>query len=107
MPVHRGYCLGIMLRVVGGACQLLSQDNLEDVSMAVHSRYLDLAAKIRARIEEGEWEPGARLPTLDAFAAEYSANRDTVGRAISALEAQGVVWAVQGRGVTVRHGTMQ
>jgi DNA-binding GntR family transcriptional regulator len=75
--------------------------------MAVHSRYLDIAAKIRARIEAREWAPGARLPTLDAFAAEYGANRDTVGRAVSALEAEGMVWAVQGRGVTVRHGTMR
>jgi DNA-binding GntR family transcriptional regulator len=75
--------------------------------VAVHSRYLDIAAKIRARIEDGEWQPGAKLPTLDAFAAEYGANRDTVARAISALESQGVVWAVQGRGVTVRLGTMR
>jgi DNA-binding GntR family transcriptional regulator len=75
--------------------------------MAVHSRYLDIASKIRDRIEAGEWEPGARLPRLDDFAAEYEANRDTVGRAIAALESEGWVWAVQGRGIIVRHGTMR
>jgi DNA-binding GntR family transcriptional regulator len=75
--------------------------------VAVHSRYLDIAAKLRERIEAGEWEPGAKLPTLDALAAEYGANRDTVGRAIGALESQGFVWAVQGRGVIVRRGTMR
>jgi GntR family transcriptional regulator len=75
--------------------------------VALHSRYLDIAAKIRERIENGEWEAGAKLPTLDAFAAEYGANRDTVGRAIGALESEGFVWAVQGRGVAVRHGTMR
>lgn len=75
--------------------------------MAVHSRYLDIAAKIRMRIEAGEWEPGARLPRLDDFAAEYGANRDTVGRAIAALESEGFVWAVQGRGIIVRHGTIR
>lgn len=75
--------------------------------MAVHSCYQDIAAKIRTRIEAGEWEPGARLPTLDTLAAEYGANRDTVARAVSTLEAEGFVWAVQGRGVTVRHGTMR
>lgn len=75
--------------------------------MAVHSRYLDIAAKIRERIEAGEWEPGARLPRLDDFAAEYAANRDTIGRAIAALETEGYVWAVQGRGITVRHGTVR
>lgn len=75
--------------------------------MAVHSRYLDIAAKIRARIEANEWKPGSRLPRLDDFAAEYGANRDTVGRAIGALEAEGYVWAVQGRGIIVRHGTIR
>lgn len=75
--------------------------------MAVHSRYLDIAAQIRARIEAGEWEPGAKLPRLDDFAAQYEANRDTIGRAIAALETEGYVWAVQGRGVIVRHGMMR
>ncbi len=75
--------------------------------MAVHSRYLDIAAKIRERIEAGEWPAGAKLPRLDDFAAEYGANRDTVGRAIGVLETGGFVWAVQGRGITVRYGTMR
>lgn len=39
--------------------------------VAVHSRYLDIAAKIRERIEANEWDPGAKLPRLDDFAAEY------------------------------------
>jgi DNA-binding GntR family transcriptional regulator len=75
--------------------------------VAVHSRYLEIAAMIRERIEAGEWEPGARLPRLDDFAAEFGANRDTVGRAVAALEAEGYVWAVQGRGIAVRYGTMR
>jgi GntR family transcriptional regulator len=75
--------------------------------VVVHSRYLDIAAKIRERIEAGEWSPGARLPRLDDFAAEYGANRDTIGRAIAVLETEGYVWAVQGRGIAVRYGTMR
>lgn len=75
--------------------------------MAVHSRYLDIAAAIRERIEAGEWEPGAKLPRLNDLAQEYGANRDTVGRAVKELEAEGYVWAVQGRGIKVRHGMMR
>jgi GntR family transcriptional regulator len=75
--------------------------------VALHSRYPDIASKIRARIEGGEWEPGAKLPRLDDFAAQYGANRDTIGRAIEVLESEGFVWAVQGRGITVRYGTMR
>jgi GntR family transcriptional regulator len=76
-------------------------------TLPVHARYLDIATTIRQRIEAREWAPGARLPRLDDFAAEYGANRDTIGRAIAALEAEGYVWAVQGRGISVRYGTMR
>ena len=75
--------------------------------MAVHSRYLDIASDIRSRIEAGEWEPGAKLPRLNDLADHYHANRDTIGRAIGALETEGYVWAVQGRSITVRYGTMR
>src|SRR3954453_4357553 len=87
----------------------MSWDNLRrrGVVLPAHSRYQDIASKIRDRIEAGEWSPGTRLPRLDDFAAEYGANRDTIGRAIGVLETQGWVWAVQGRGITVRYGTMR
>lgn len=75
--------------------------------MVVHSRYLDIAAAIRERIEAGEWEPGALLPRLNDLAKQYNANRDTIGRAVSVLESEGYVWAVQGRGIVVRHGLMR
>jgi GntR family transcriptional regulator len=75
--------------------------------VAVHSRYKDIAAQIRARIEAGEWAPGSKLPRLDDLAKEYVANRDTIGRAIGELETEGFVWAVQGRGIIVRYGTMR
>ncbi len=75
--------------------------------MPAHSRYLDIASSIRERILGGEWAPGARLPRLNDFAAQYGANRDTVGRAVAVLEAEGYVWAVQGRGIAVRYGTVR
>ncbi|WP_268241663.1 GntR family transcriptional regulator [Dactylosporangium sucinum] len=73
----------------------------------MHSRYLDIASQIRTRIEANEWAPGAHLPRLNDLAAEYGANRDTIGRAIAALETEGYVWAVQGSGIVVRYGTMR
>lgn len=75
--------------------------------MTVHSRYLDIAAEIRSGIEAGQWEPGAKLPTLDEFARQFGANRNTIHRAIEVLEVEGLVWAVQGRGIAVRYGTMR
>jgi DNA-binding GntR family transcriptional regulator len=87
----------------------MSWDNLRGrgVVLPAHSRYQDIASKIRDRIEAGEWSPGTRLPRLDDFATEYGANRDTIGRAIAVLETEGYLWAVQGRGITVRYGTMR
>ncbi len=70
--------------------------------MAVHSRYLDIAKAIKERIKAGEWQVGDRLPPLRELGKEFGANRDTVGRAVGALEAEGYVVAVQGSGVTVR-----
>lgn len=72
--------------------------------MPVHSRFKEIADQLRSRIEAGEWEPGAKLPTLNDLAAEFEANRDTVGRAVAHLEKQGYVLAVQGRGIIVRYG---
>ena len=70
-----------------------------------HSRYTEIAAHLRARIFAGEWEPGSTLPTLDALAAEYGADKNTISRAISeVLEPEGLVWSVPRRGTIVRHG---
>ncbi len=70
-----------------------------------NSRFTEIAALLRARILDGEWAPGSTLPVLDALAAEYGADKNTVSRAISeVLEPEGLVWAVPRRGTIVRHG---
>jgi DNA-binding GntR family transcriptional regulator len=70
-----------------------------------NSRFPQIAAQLRARILAGEWEPGSTLPTLDALAVEYGADKNTVSRAINELlEPEGLVWAVPKRGTIVRHG---
>lgn len=69
-----------------------------------NSRYPEIAAQLRTRILAGEWEPGSRLPTLDALVAEYGADKNTISRAINEiLEREGLVWAVPKRGTIVRH----
>jgi GntR family transcriptional regulator len=77
------------------------------VAKRQHSRYLDIAADLRERIQAGEWAPGANLPRLSDLAGEYGANRDTVGRAVAVLEAEGLVWAVPRRGTIVRYGMLR
>ena len=53
------------------------------------------------RIASGELKRGSRLPTYDELAEEYSSARRTVGRAIEALKARGLVVGVPGSGTYV------
>lgn len=75
--------------------------------MTARPRYEDIAEKLRERIEAGEWPPGSDLPTLDTLTEQYDAGRNTIHRAIGVLETEGYVWAVQGRSVAVRYGTIR
>src|SRR5215469_7922619 len=73
-----------------------------------NSRFTEIAALLRARILAGEWAPGSTLPRLDALAAEYDADKNTISRAISeVLEPEGLVWAVPRRGTVVRYGMVR
>jgi DNA-binding GntR family transcriptional regulator len=70
-----------------------------------HARYRDIAADLRERIRSGMYAPGANLPRMQDLAAEFDTNRDTIGRAITVLESEGLVWAVPpaGHSGALRH----
>lgn len=53
------------------------------------------------RILRGELVPGSHLPPVRALAAEFEVNPNTVQRALSRLEAKGLVTARWGSGVVV------
>lgn len=69
-----------------------------------NSRYREIAASLRARVLAGEFEPGSTLPTIDELAAEFSADKNTILRAIGVLEAEGLLRAVPKRGTIIRRG---
>lgn len=62
----------------------------------------DLALRLRARIEDGAWAGGGRMPTERALAAEFAVARNTVRRALDRLEREGSVVRHVGRGTYVR-----
>lgn len=66
------------------------------------TRYEELAADLRRRIEAGEWPPGSTLPQYKALIEEYSASQATVRGALEILEAEGIVRAVKRLGIVVR-----
>ncbi len=63
--------------------------------------YLQLREIVRARIEDGEYAPGAAIPSENELAETYGINRLTVRNAIDTLVKEGLLKRVQGKGVYV------
>ena len=78
---------------------MLSQVDLTRSDVA---RYIQLSTLFRRRIEQGVWQPGARLPTVDALAADCGVARATIRQAMDALEADGLIERFRARGTFVR-----
>ncbi len=64
--------------------------------------YLQLAAKLRARITSGELGPRDRLPSIKTLTQETGLAVGTVRRAIGVLVDEGLAYTVSGRGTFVR-----
>lgn len=63
--------------------------------------YAQVAAALRRRIEEGRWNPGDRISTLEELEQEFHVARVTVRQAVDLLEKEGLVQRRQGRGTFV------
>ena len=63
--------------------------------------YLQLADEIRLRIVSGRCPAGERLPSVRDLAAEAAVNPNTMQRAMTELEAEGLVCAQRTAGRTV------
>lgn len=76
-------------------------DNLDaklDYRMPI---YLQLREIVRSKIEEGEYLPGAAIPSENKLAETFGINRLTVRNAVDALVNEGILQRVQGKGVFV------
>jgi GntR family transcriptional regulator, transcriptional repressor for pyruvate dehydrogenase complex len=58
---------------------------------------------IKKKINDGEWVPGDRLPTLQQLTKDLSVSITTVREALRILESQGIVSIEHGRGMYVRN----
>lgn len=63
--------------------------------------YVRLAASLRARIAQGEWPVGARIPPFEELSSSYGLALNTVRRAIELLVGEGMLASGRGRGTTV------
>src|ERR1700730_5532697 len=60
--------------------------------------YLQLADQIRYAAASGRLQPGEPLPSLRPLAEELRINRNTIAKAYSELEGQGIIETVPGKG---------
>jgi GntR family transcriptional regulator len=61
-----------------------------------------IAAQLRARIRQGDWAPGERLPSIPAIAEMFGVAKQTVQRTIDQLRIEGVLITKPGSGTYVR-----
>ncbi|MGW9030759.1 winged helix-turn-helix domain-containing protein [Streptomyces sp. NPDC055722] len=69
-----------------------------DRTQPVHPQ---IATVLRARIADGTYAPGTRMPGVVALASEFDVAVSTVHRAVAALRADGLVVTWSGRGTFV------
>lgn len=67
--------------------------------------YLRVAADIRARIANGELQPGDRITPADGLATEYGLHVTSVRQALDTLRAEGLIERRQGSGTYVKEQT--
>jgi GntR family transcriptional regulator len=73
-----------------------------DLSRSPVARYIQLATLFRNRIAAGEWPIGARIPNVDALAAEFAVARGTMREALGLLEQEGLIERMRAKGSFVR-----
>lgn len=66
--------------------------------------YLQLADQVRAAAASGALRPGEPLPGIRPLAEQLRVNRNTVAKAYTELEAQGVIETVAGKGCFLKDG---
>lgn len=65
-------------------------------------KYQQVADLLRAAIKRGEYPAGSMLPSQNKLAEMYGLHQTMIGRAIAALQAEGLVRVEKGRGAFVQ-----
>src|SRR5947209_10561488 len=66
--------------------------------------YLQLADQVRYAAASGRLRPGDPLPALRPLAEELRINRNTIAKAYSELESQGIIETIPGKGYFLKDG---
>jgi GntR family transcriptional regulator len=66
--------------------------------------YLQLVDQVKAAAASGALRPGESLPSIRPLAEDLRVNRNTVAKAYTQLESEGVIESLQGRGCFLKAG---
>ena len=64
--------------------------------------YLQVVDQVKAAAASGAVQPGDALPSIRPLAEELRVNRNTIAKAYTELESQGVIETIAGKGCFVR-----
>jgi GntR family transcriptional regulator len=67
--------------------------------------YLQVVDQVKAAVASGAAQPGDTLPSIRPLAEELRVNRNTVAKAYTELERQGVIDTAAGRGCFISAGS--
>jgi GntR family transcriptional regulator len=64
--------------------------------------YLQLVDQVKSAAASGALQPGEALPSIRPLAEQLRVNRNTIAKAFTELETQGVIETIQGKGSVLR-----
>jgi GntR family transcriptional regulator len=73
-----------------------------DLSRSAVARYIQLASLFRRRIQAGEWDVGAQIPTVEDLSTECGVARATIRQALGQLESEDLIERYRAKGTFVK-----
>lgn len=81
----------------------MAKKNLKKNSSTLSREYIykKISNLLRDDIDNGVYEPGTRLPSMDALADHFDVNKITILKAMDVLKSEGVIYSIPAKGTFV------
>jgi DNA-binding GntR family transcriptional regulator len=93
---------GLISPIPGRGWVVVDRSAVASGAAGVLPRYRQIAAELRAAIEDGQLQAGSVLPSEADLTARHAVSRATVRQALAVLESDGLITTYPGKGRYVR-----